>query len=171
MSRVQAQNTLDLLSEAVADLPDDPWDHEEWRNVASIVESFEEVPLSLQVSSMRMHTEISRRLCAQQPQLSGKVLSKLIATYSAGTQADPHAVRALLDSVAGRYEKEGAHTMSEIAESLSHKPDVWGTDVKKIVSWALETQEISNEVCWYLIKVLLEHTLSSLTSLFSNQAI
>lgn len=150
MSRTQAKSTLTLLSDAVADLLDDNWGPDEWKSIASVVESFAEVPPSLGVPCMRMHAEIARRLTEQQPHLSGKVLSQMVAAFAAGTYADRNAVAALFRSITGRYDDQGAHTVADIADSLSKAGDVWGHEIRSMVSWILEAPNVANEVWWLL---------------------
>eukprot|EP00892_Ulva_mutabilis_P007526 jgi/Ulvmu1/5145/UM021_0162.1 len=145
MPRAQARNVLTLLIEAVADLPDEMWGPDEWKGMASIVESLAEVPRSLEVPCGRMHSELARRIVAQQPGLSGKVLSQLMAAYTAGPFADHNAVAALLTSISGRFDQQGTYTMADIAESLSRAGDKWGHEVRSMASWALEAQDITNE--------------------------
>lgn len=146
MSRAQAKSTLTLLSEAVVDLSDIVWGTSEWKSMASIVESFAEIPLSLEVPRVHMHAEIARRLVAQQPDLSGKVLSQLVAAYASGSYADKNAVAALFSSITGRYDQQGAYTMAEVAESLSTAGATWSHEIRSMVSWALEAENVSNEV-------------------------
>lgn len=151
MSRAQAKTTLTLLSEAVVDLSDTAWGTSEWKSMASIVESFAEVPPSLEVPRVHMHAEIARRLIAQQPNLSGKVLSQLIAAYASGSCADKNAVAALFTSITGRYDQQGAYTMSEIAESLSAAGATWSHEIRSMALWALEAQNVSNEVLYLFL--------------------
>ena len=156
MSRAQAKSVLTLLGNAVADLPDHSWNPDDWKGMASIVESFAEVPRSLEVPCSRMHSEIARRLVEQQPTLSGQVLSQLVAAFAAGSCADQNAVAALFSSITGRYDQQGACTIADVAESLSMAGDIWAHEVNNMVSWALEVQDITNEVCLCMVHFVSE---------------
>jgi hypothetical protein len=147
MDREQASRVFSSMADAVAELPLDPWTEDEWKCIASILESYAEVGSMLWVERGRMYSSIASRFVEHKPAMHGRLLVQFARAYAAGPYADADATKVTWEMVQADMDGHGAMVVADVAQELSYHGAAWAPYIETAMRWILNTTgEPPNEV-------------------------